>query len=333
MLGYALGMVRVTPPQPDFPVAVIAPDPGGPRDLAAIERDTMLALYREHGAILLRGFALDLASFSRFCRGLCPTAAINESPGREMLEGDHAIQTVNTGADAFPLHPELAREAWKPDTAFFACLSPPGEGGETTICDGAELVRRLPASLRGEMAARRLLHVFPTWPDLLDFWLGSPEPNDALLQNPPPTCPYRFRRLPDGRTVRWFTRPFLHTPMFAARPAFGNFLLFARDYLGRRDFPLLDDGSEVPDLWIDAIRTATTGIELPVAWREGDVLVLDNTRFLHGRRAIRDTAERRIATYFGYLAAAPRNEEEPELPPWRSADFTPPLNPLVARAG
>ena len=33
------------------------------------------------------------------------------------------------------------------------------------------------------------------------------------------------------------------------------------------------------------------------------------------------------------LASALRNEEEPELPPWRSADFTPPLNPLVARAG
>ncbi|PKB14684.1 alpha-ketoglutarate-dependent taurine dioxygenase [Novosphingobium kunmingense] len=322
-------MVRVVLPHAPDPLVVLSPDAKDACGLESIDTDALLALYRDHGAILLRGFAFDLAAFGRFCRALCPTAAINESPGREVLDGDHAIQTVNTGADPFPLHPELAREAWKPDTAFFACLSPPGAGGQTTICDGVELVRRLPCTLRDDLAARRLLHVFPTWPGLLEFWLGTVQPDPALLDAPPPTCPYRFRRLSDGRLVRLFTRPLLHRPMFAGELAFGNFLLFARDYVGRRDFPLLDDGSEVPEAWVDAVRSAAQTVEVEVAWHQGDILMLDNTRFMHGRRAIRDTAERRIATYFGYLSGAPRNPEEPPLPPWRAGDFAPPLNPAL----
>lgn len=322
-------MVRVCLPLAGDPLAIVEPD--GADALSALTPADILPLHRAHGALLLRGFGWDLAEFARFARALCPTAAINESPGRDALAGDGAVQTVNTGDDAFPLHPELSREAWKPDVAMFACVTPPGAGGETTVADGIALVRALDPDLRDAMLARRIVHLFPTWPGLFEFWLGTPEPSDALLAAPPPSCPYRFRRGTDGRIVRSFTRPFLHTPMFADAPAFGNFVLFARDHGGRRDFPLLDDLSPVPDGWVDAIRAAGAGCERSVDWRAGDIVVLDNTRFLHGRRAISDPAGRCIATYFGYLKDAPRNPEEPPAPPWRSADFRPPLNPAMAR--
>ena len=69
-------------------------------------------------------------------------------------------------------------------------------------------------------------------------------------------------------------------------------------------------------------------------WRQGDVLMLDNTRFMHGRTAILDNAERQIATYFGYLKFALPNPEEPAEPIWRRTDFDPPRPPehLVQQA-
>lgn len=326
-------MVRVRLPQAPDPTALIEPEGAVETDLEGIDQGLLRDLYQVHGAILLRGFDLSLASFGQFCRRLCPTAVINESPGRMRLEGDSAVQTVNLGLDAFPLHPELAREAWKPDSALFACFSPPTRDGQTTLCDGIELVRRLDPAICAAMEPRRLMHVFQTWPELLNFWLGTATPDDALLANPPQSCPYRFHRRADGMIMRSFTRPLLHRPMFADIPAFGSFLLFARDYLQRRDFPLLDNMREVPDTWVAAIRTAASEVEVALEWRQGDVLILDNTRFMHGRRAIRDVAERRIATYFGYLADAPRNPEEPLQPPWRERDFVPPINPLLAVRG
>jgi hypothetical protein len=286
------------------------------------------AMFREHGAILLRGFGADVPRFERLARRLCSTAVVNESPGRVLLNGQGDVRSVDSGTDAFNLHPELSREPWKPDAALFACLSPPGEGGETLVCDGVAVVDALPASLRDALINRRLIYPQPVWPELLDFWLGTPSPTDAQLANPPATCPYSFRWA-NGRCWRVFSRPALHTPLFSDAPAFGNFLLFARFNNGRTGFPLLDDGSVVPDEWLLEIKCVADALAVPVKWRQGDMLILDNSRYMHGRTAITDAAERQIATFFGYVPFAPHNPEEPSKPIWRQRDFSPPLPPSI----
>ncbi len=272
----------------------------------------------------MRGYDYDLVEFRAFCRRICPTAVINESPGRVAVGTTNEIQSVNLGEDAFPLHPELSREPWKPDTAFFACLSPPSQAGETTICDGIALAANLPDAVKKGFSGRRLLHLMPTWPGLFEFWLGTANPTAALLAAPPPTCPYRFLTTPGGQVARSFSRPALHRPMFADGPAFGNFLLFARFHAGRQDFPLLDDFTQVPDDWAEAARATGEDLTYSHRWQQGDILMLDNTRFMHGRRSVAHAHERKIVTYFGYLAGAPRSSEEPAKPIWRERDFRPP---------
>ena len=319
-------MAQIDPPAPGRPYAVITP--AGGEGLTAVDPALVEAAYKAHGALLLRGFGADLEAFRRFARAHCPTAVINETPGRAVLDAAHSVQGVDGGTNAFALHPELAREPWKPDAALFGCLSPPGAGGETTLCDGIALAAALPDAVRQGLEGRRLVYVMGVWPELLRFWLGTDTPDDALLANPPRAVPYRFWRLPDGRIAREFSRPALHRPMFADGPAFGNFLLFARFNNGRGNFPLLDDLTPVPEDWLQAIRATGEALTAEVRWQTGDVLMLDNTRFLHGRRAIVDAAERTIATFFGYLRyAAPDAEEMPDAP-WRRADFRPPLPPM-----
>ncbi|WP_159982518.1 MULTISPECIES: TauD/TfdA family dioxygenase [unclassified Novosphingobium] len=317
-------MPKVSLPALGRPYILIEPD--DVKDILAVDPARIVALYKAHGALLLRGFHTDVERFGRFARQFCTTSVINESPGRRALDPAHNVHTVDGGTGAFSFHPELSREPWKPDAAFFACLSPPSAGGATTICDGIELVRALPEVVRRGLEERRLLYIKPTWPGLLDFWLGTPQPTDAQLLAPPANCPYFFRKL-DGEIVRIFTRPALHRPMFSDQPAFGNFLLFARFNNRRPDFPLLDDGRPVPEPWLQAIRAAGDQVGVAIDWQAGDVLMLDNTRFMHGRTAIQDARERIIATFFGYVGFANPEPEEPVEPLWRQRDFAPPLPP------
>lgn len=311
----------VTGPEKERPYATVtAADESSILDLAPTE---IIDLYKVHGALLLRGFAPDLDAFRRFAERFCISSAFNESPGRLLLDRAHNIQSVNGGSEPFPLHPELSREPWKPDVCFFCCLSPPRSGGETTICDGVELVRALPDEVRDGLAGRRLLYIQPAKPELLEFWLGTASPSDAELRQPPAECPYSFYRVRE-QVVRAFTRPALHKPMFSENPAFGNFLLFARYYLGLAAFPAFDDGRPVPGPWVEAVKEAADRLTAPIAWQKGDLLMLDNTRFMHGRNAIVDVDERLIASYFGYLSFGSPNPEEPANPIWRRAAFRPP---------
>ncbi|HYD26043.1 MAG TPA: TauD/TfdA family dioxygenase [Croceibacterium sp.] len=293
--------------------------------LAGADAAAVRAALEADGALLLRGFATTLEGFSALGSALCTTSLFNESPNRELLGEGGSVQSVNLGADPFPLHPELAREPWRPDLAMFACLDAPGVGGQTNICDGIAIADNLPDALRAELAGKRLFYIRPASPELLEYWLGTGEPSDALLAAPPPSCPYWFRRA-QGRILRGFTRPVLEPTLFQGRPAFANFLLFARDYLGIDHVPLLEGKPFTEDM-VDAIRAVARRLTYSHRWRDGDVLLLDNSRFMHGRKAIADAPKRRIATYFGYLKGIDRREGEPEDPVWRRESFVPPEKP------
>jgi hypothetical protein len=294
--------------------------------LISVSRGWLRELYKEHGALLLRGFSGGLEEFRQIAVDLCPVAIHNDSRNRVTLGSTQDIQSASLGLDAFPLHPELSREPWRPDTCFFYCLSPPVKGGVTTICDGVAIVRELPPDLRKTMASRRVKYMQPTRSEDLQFWFGVPDPGDLALADPPPHCPYRFEYV--GRQLaRTFTRPLLHRPMFTDELAFGNFLLFAR-FLRGRTFPLLDDGTPVPDEWLQSVKQTSDRLTAPIEWQRGDLLILDNSRFMHGRTALTEGDGRLIATYFGYVDFAVPDDEEPPNAIWRRPGFNPPaLNP------
>lgn len=322
-------MPKILLPEPGRPQVLV--EPTNEHSILDIAPAQVIDLYKTHGALLMRGFGADVENFHLFSRQFCATSVINESPGRRPIDPENNIHTVDGGTGAFSLHPELSREPWKPDAAFFGCLSPPSQGGATTICDGVALVREMPDEVRRGLEGRRLLHVKPTWPALLEFWLGAADPSDERLANPPAHCPYQFRRI-DGDVVLFFTRPALHRPMFIDAPAFGNFLLFARFNNNTRDYPLLDNGQPVPESWLQAIKAAGDRLSTAVSWQRGDVLMLDNTRFMHGRTPILDASERLIATFFGYVGFALPDPDEPTDPIWRRQDFSPPASPhAIAR--
>ncbi len=318
----AVPMLAIDPPAPGRPwVAITARDPVSPLPLPTAQ---LMALFRQHGALLLRGFGINLQTFQQFTAQHCSGSVFNESADRLLLDAEHNIQSVNAGTRAFPLHPELSREPWKPDVCYFACLVPPRALGATTVCDGVALAAALPPALRAALAGRRLRYAQRATPVQLAYWLGTPEPSDAELAAPPPHCPYRFIRIGDV-IARYFTRPMLHTPMFHPGPAFGNFLLFARYYNENIGFPRFDDDSIVPDDWLEIIRVTGEALTAAVAWQAGDLLMLDNSRFMHGRTEVLENDGRLIASYFGYLKDAPKNPEEPADPPWRTSHFRPPL--------
>ena len=323
-------MPHVHLPAPGQPHVIIEAE--NAEQIVDIDRALITGLYKQHGALLFRGFDSSIPQFGPFVRQFCSTSVVNESPGRNPIDPEANIHTVDGGTAAFSLHPELSREPWKPDVAFFACVTAPSRGGQTTICDGVALVRELPEPVRQGLEHRRLLYIKPTWPSLLEFWLGTSDPTDAQLASPPPQCPYFFRRYPDIGILRVFTRPALHKPMFADAPAFGNFLLFARFNHQRPDHPVLDDGSPVPEPWLQAIKATGDRLSVEIGWHPGDVLMLDNTRFMHGRTEIIDSGERLILTYFGYLGFAIPDPEEPTDAIWRREDFEPPLRPDHPRA-
>jgi alpha-ketoglutarate-dependent taurine dioxygenase len=313
-------MTALVPPNSTTPYATFLADREALSTLSIAE---FIAAYKRYGAVLLRGFEVDLDQFRDLTQNLCIGSVFNESPGRVVIDREKNIQTVNLGYEPFPLHPELSREPWKPDICFFWCIKAPTKGGETTVGDGVEIVRRLPPAVKNAFIRRRLRYQQPATPAECEFWLGSREPNAATIANPPAHCPYTFERI-NGEIHRYFLAPALHKPMFSDEPAFGNFLFFGRYFNRQRTFPSFENGEPVSDDLLAEVKAVGDQAESPVPWQPGDIVILDNTRFMHGRRAILDLDERHIATYFGYVHFAIVENRERYFP-WRVAAFKPPV--------
>ena len=313
-------MTVLVPPNFTTPYATISAH----RDtLSTLPIAELIAAYKRYGAVLLRGFEVDLSQFRDLTQILCSGSVFNESPGRVVIDREQNIQTVNIGYEPFPLHPELSREPWKPDICFFWCIKAPSKGGETTVCDGVEIVRRLPSAVKNAFSKRRLRYQQPATEAECVFWLGSRDPDAATMANPPAQCPYSFERV-NGQIHRYFLRPAFHKPMFSDELAFGNFLFFGRYFNRQRIFPTFENGEPVPDELLAEVKAVSDQSESPVPWQPGDIIILDNTRFMHGRRAILNLDERHIATYFGYVHFAVVDERDRNFP-WRVAAFKPPV--------
>ena len=152
------GLVNIAPAS----VEIIEGDGTSPTQIGT---DNLRTSIEQSGAVLLRGFATTIDCFAALGEALCQTGVANESPNRETFNQNASVQSVNLGNQSFPLHPELAREPWRPDLAMFGCFTPPSAGGQTNVCDGIAIVENLPNDLRRTLADRELTYIRPASPE------------------------------------------------------------------------------------------------------------------------------------------------------------------------
>ena len=305
----------ITTPDQTRNYATILADGQGKR-LSELDDSVILELFKRHGAILFRGFSLDLQEFNAITSRFCSKFVFNESGGRKTITPDRRTQTVNLGQEPFPLHSELSREPWKPDIAWFACQTPPVSGGETVICDGLAVVPALSDQTRRLLDKSRLEHKITASPAECEYWLGTRNPNAETLRRLADKGPFEFGTS-HGQYYRVFYTPVLHKPMFSDEPVFANFLLFARYYHNMRNFPTFENEIEIADDVCEELKQVTDRLTVALKWRQHDLLMLDNTRFMHGRNAVEDSHQRVILTQFGYASFAPLDEKALRIQPWR----------------
>lgn len=289
------------------------------QQLGSLDPAEIFELYKEYGAILFRGFRIREKNFRAFGDQFCAGYVRNRAKGREQISKDARVQTVNIGGTLFPFHPEISREPWKPDIIFFGCLKAPKEGGETQIVDGTRMVEAMNPATREMLLQTTLLYRHPTTKESCARWLKVDDPDAATVERMQDAKPFTFSITPKGGYVRSFRAPALHTPMFVDKPAFGNHILFSRFMHNIRNFPLLEDGSEIPEELCQEMNELAYSLCYTHRWRKNDLLMIDNTRFMHGRPRFHEKGDRLILSQFGYLRNAPVSEEDLAWQPWRTS--------------
>jgi hypothetical protein len=275
---------------------------GGLKDAALVP--AILEDLRADGWTLLRGFAPDMQAFGDLVSRLC--SRVTFDPARSFTS--ERTQMVDAGLGPIGLHIENGNTPRCPEVVAFFAERAAFEGSQTTLCDGTALYdalddrlqrrwsqpmtveRRLPEQLWKRYLASE--HPALTHPDEVRM--------EHVLQFQQTIPGQSFDLHDDGSlTYRLTVAPVRRSAFGGSAPAFANAVLGpSHNYEPPRY--TLADGSTVTGEEIEALRELAESSTIEINWQDGDIAVLDNTRVMHGRRAIAD-ADRTLFIGMGAL--------------------------------
>lgn len=275
------------------------------------------ALFKKHGTLLFRNFAVDTQAFLEFTEAYCRDFSTYQGGGfrwgsldRQKVDNNETLLTVTGATQSFgiPPHGEMYYMGRRPTLLWFYCDQPPTEAGETTLCDGIELYKQLTDSEREYFSQRRLKYIR----HLMDGeWQTAFQTKDLdEVRNLCAASDSVLTENTDGSISIEYICSAICKERRGDKDVFINSLLIVHSVelsilsgaaaksidLPRNACPLvvrLENGSELPASLVEQIEQTANDMSAKVSWKKGDILMIDNTRILHGRKKCPGT-ERKI---------------------------------------
>jgi alpha-ketoglutarate-dependent taurine dioxygenase len=285
-------------------------------------REDVEARLLEHGALLFRGFEVDsLSRFERFAATIAGElyGDYGDLP-REEISGKVYGATVYPEDKAILFHNEASHTRFWPLKIFFHCQEASPVGGETNLVDCRDIHDTLDPAVRERFRDRGLIYARCFNPGLDVSWqeyFRTTRREDVESQ-----C----RR--DGIQCEWVGEDGLRTrqwrPAIARHPQTGAPVFFNQiqlhhtacldpalreslsSILAEKNWPrnvFYGDGARIEDDLMREIAALYARRAVAVAWKRGDVLLVDNMLTAHGRSPYQ--GRRKIAVAMGQMQSDP----------------------------
>lgn len=266
-----------------------------------------------HSGILFRNFEVDgIEEFEK-----CVAAFDHEliayherSTPRTRISGNIYTSTEYSADQSIPLHSESSYAHCWPMKIWFFCVEPAATGGQTITADNREVFKRIDAGLRERMTKTSVMYVrnyhpridLP-WPEVFQTYDRS-EVESYCRQH---LIGYKWLEGDRLQTVQV-------RQAVARHPHTGEWVWFNQSHLfhinnlpqairevlqqslQESDWPrnaYFGNGAPIESEDLEQIAAAYGECAVPIDWRRGDVLMLDNMLASHGREPF--TGNRKIA--------------------------------------
>lgn len=266
------------------------------------------------GAVLFRGFSItDAEDFDAFSATFdYPSFTYKESLSNAVrINFTERVFTANEApkdVEIF-LHHEMAQTPLSPDKIFFFCERSADEGGATPVCRSDELfaeLSRLNPELADDFASKGVRYTtrMPaddnhdsgqgrSWKSTLS--VDTKEQAEQKLAD----LGYSWDWSADGELIA--TTPVLPAVKKLAdgSSSFYNQLIAAyMGWQGVKDDPssaiTFGDGTNIPKEGLELIVSLADQFTYDLQWQDGDVVLIDNKRVMHGRRPFSGERKRSV---------------------------------------
>ncbi|SHH71956.1 Taurine dioxygenase, alpha-ketoglutarate-dependent [Chryseolinea serpens] len=262
-------------------------------------RQKIYSLLQEQGAVLLRGFPIDSAeAFEKTFRQFFPdilTYKNRTSPRDEVISKIYT-STSHPPDQHINMHTENSYAGSFNNFLGFFCLLPSETGGETPIADERKIIASIDAKARTKFENLGVRYVRNTIPGIGLGWRTIYQTEDRqevekfLIENN-----VQFEWISDDHLRTRWTLPAFRPHHTTGEKVWFNHMYFGHqslfdptviEFLGEDNLPFTTfygDGSVIEDDTIQQFNDAYEKYKIVFRWQKGDLLLLDNMMYSHGR--------------------------------------------------
>ncbi len=263
--------------------------------------ETIISLFKESGVLLFRGFDVNTDKFEQF-------TSLFGTDYMKYIGGAHNRKTINENSDQtilsvgfyknqnqqqtfeLPLHADMFYTKTRPVFIWFYCVNPAEADGETIVCDGVQAYNNLSEEALNLFKSKRLKYIryYPN-----GIWQERFQTDDLnVVEN---FCKESGLNLKIDSSTQLITTEYVQSALVKSK--WGNRDVFVNSILsvewqeahGKTDSLIrLEDDSKIPEDVMQEVKEVTSRLTKRISWQKGDIVMMDNTRMLHGRRAFSD---------------------------------------------
>lgn len=252
-----------------------------------LDKAEIVSLFKSYGFLLFRGFETSVDTFTQFSNSLSQNFR-NYAGGvfnRRVINGNETILSVNDFNDEIKLHGEMYYQQDIPLMLWFFCAQPASQDGETILCDGKLLFNKLSSTLQELFSHKKLKYSGHL---NKESWQKRYKTDDlSVVKQICKSNNVQLQINEDESIDIHFICPAIHPSRDGKYSVFINSLLPAK-HLSPNSV-VFDDNSQITDDIVAEINEIAESITLEISWQKGDILMIDNTRIMHGRRAFSDS--------------------------------------------
>ncbi len=274
-----------------------------------ISKEAIKEQLKDKGLVIFPKHCLCEQSFSDFA-GIFSQCYLDSPFGdRKTVPGNTKLQSVSIGNHPIDFHFEWGNLPFRPELLLFCCMEPPISHGETLLCDSSKIIDELSTETIDVLMSNKLkyMDVFPQW--VMNYYRGKTKLNQYFngdfLEYLQVLPNYQIEKLNEEFMQTKFETPSISHSFFSAenRVLGANILtsIYGKnnDDDGYASHLTFDNNEGISKFIQNEIKQAMSKHKLAIQWQKGDVVLIDNTRFLHGRNAIFDN-QRKILLLSAY---------------------------------
>ena len=252
----------------------------------------MMDLFSSSGILLFKGFGVNHNQMKEFAELFSSNLVADYI--RPRVGADQFIHFVDPGMGDLVVHSEHAYSPLRPDVIWFCCAVPAAQDGETIFCDGVQVWKELSQSTKQLFLEKKLNFVYESIPSEIFKRLISPDATMADIKLMLDSLEGVTYQINEDESIRME-----YACSAVVKTKYGNYDAFANSLLpqyageGKAAFA---DGSLVPSQVIEEIKEVADKLMGKISWQAGDLAMIDNSRFMHGRREFNDEKRQIFST-------------------------------------